>query len=73
MWLRHYQQQNKPYRVNGTGYLTLVRHRISLLQVTDESHLQILLNMKCGCCGQKTGKCFRLATEEEVTLWNSPE
>lgn len=72
-WLRHYAQQNKVYAVEDVYYLASVKHNISMMQVTNEAHLQYLLSKRCNCCGDKVQNCFRYATPEEIELWNSPE
>lgn len=64
----YYQPIQKLVRVQDERYVFVVRRNISLAYI-DPEHVQSILDMRGGCCGQSRTGIFREATEQEIRLW----
>lgn len=65
----YYQCVQKLIRVRDAQYVFTIRHNISLSYV-DPEHVDAILNIRGGCCGGQKKGVFRLATEQEIRIWN---
>lgn len=66
--LQYYAPVPKMVQVQGVGYVTDVRHSVSLLWANEE-HVPSLLELRGGCCG-KQRQMFTLAPALAVKVWN---
>jgi len=57
-------------KVQGTEYLFVIQHNISLCWVRKE-HVPAILAIKQGCCGGASKQVFHLADETHVRRWES--
>lgn len=55
---------------NGHQYLARTQNNITIVEINDADDVPQLLIKRCGCCNA-TYLCFRVATQEDVNLWNS--
>lgn len=55
---------------NGHQYLARTQNNITLVEVNDADDVGQLLAKRCGCCDNYF-LCFRLASPEDITKWNS--
>ena len=68
--VKYYQQVPKRVEVSGNLYIFGIRAHISMAWVEPE-HVQSILNIRGGCCGQKNAGVFRLANEDDVRRWTN--
>lgn len=67
--LVYYQPIQKLITVRDTQYVFVVKCNISLAYINPE-HVDSILNIRGGCCGQSKRGVFRRATDQEIRLWN---
>lgn len=67
--LSYYQCVQKLIKVRDTQYVFTIRYNISLAYVEPE-HVDAILNIRGGCCGNKKSGVFRRATDQEIRIWN---
>lgn len=68
--VKYYQPRQKDVRVGEDLYRFFVKANIAMAWVKNE-HVDQVLSVRGGCCGQKKPGVFRLANEDDVRRWTN--
>lgn len=68
--VKYMRQVPKQVKVGGVMYVFMIRATIPMAWVHPD-HVDMVLALKSGCCGQKKAGVFRLANESDVRRWTN--
>ncbi len=67
--LVYYQCVQKLVTIRKKQYVFMIKYNISLAYIEPE-HVDSILNMRGGCCGNNKRGIFRMASDQEIRIWN---
>lgn len=70
VYIQYHQTVPKRVQVGQDTYVAVVRANIAMLQVKEE-HVDAVLAIKGGCCGNKKSGVFFIPPEDHIRRWEN--